>query len=159
LRGEVLDSLIDERVIVTHARETGLRIEDSELERAVQNVAAQNQLTPDLLRERLQAMHVVELDARVLGQTSPLNRMLDAATRECCVPRLRWHDLRHTFGTWLAERVPYAALQALLGHAGQSVTDRYLHVRWESLVESVRTLPDLLPGGWREFVRGREVSC
>jgi peptidyl-prolyl cis-trans isomerase SurA len=55
LRAEVLSALIDERVVVTHARETGLRIDDTELERAVQNVAAQNQLTPDQLRERLQA--------------------------------------------------------------------------------------------------------
>ncbi len=55
LRREVLDALIDERVIVTYARETGLRIEDTELDRAVQNVAAQNQLTTDQLRDRLQA--------------------------------------------------------------------------------------------------------
>jgi peptidyl-prolyl cis-trans isomerase SurA len=55
LRGQVLDLLIEERVIVTHARESGVRVEEPELDRAVQNVAAQNQLTPEQLRERLRA--------------------------------------------------------------------------------------------------------
>lgn len=55
LRREALDSLIEERVIVTHAREQGWRIDDGELDRAVQSVAAQNQLTLEQLRQRLQA--------------------------------------------------------------------------------------------------------
>lgn len=55
LRREALDSLIEERVIVTHAREQGWRIDDGELDRAVQSVAAQNQLTVEQLRQRLQA--------------------------------------------------------------------------------------------------------
>jgi peptidyl-prolyl cis-trans isomerase SurA len=55
LRQEALDSLLEERVIVTHARDQGWRIDDAELDRAVQSVAAQNQLTLDQLRQRLQA--------------------------------------------------------------------------------------------------------
>ena len=46
--------MIEERVLVTHARASGIKIEDSELERAVANVAAQNQLTGQQLRQRLQ---------------------------------------------------------------------------------------------------------
>ncbi|MBL0729482.1 peptidylprolyl isomerase [Piscinibacter sp. HJYY11] len=53
LRREVLNALIDERVVVTNARDSGMRIDDAELERAMANVAAQNQLTPQQLRERL----------------------------------------------------------------------------------------------------------
>lgn len=53
LRKQVLDALIDERVVVTAARETGTRIDDAELDRAVTNVATQNQLTLAQLRERL----------------------------------------------------------------------------------------------------------
>jgi peptidyl-prolyl cis-trans isomerase SurA len=55
LRRQVLDMLIDERVQVTHARETGQRIDDVELDRAVANVAQQNQITLAQLRERLRA--------------------------------------------------------------------------------------------------------
>jgi peptidyl-prolyl cis-trans isomerase SurA len=53
LRQQVVDVLIDERVLVTNARESGVRIDESELDRAVANVALQNQLTMPQLRERL----------------------------------------------------------------------------------------------------------
>jgi peptidyl-prolyl cis-trans isomerase SurA len=53
LRQQVLDTLIDDRVLVTNAREMGSRVDDAELDRAVNNVAIQNQLTLAQLRERL----------------------------------------------------------------------------------------------------------
>jgi len=53
LRHQVVEALIDERVQITNARDVGQRVDDVELERAVANVAAQNQLTPAQLRERL----------------------------------------------------------------------------------------------------------
>ena len=53
LRQQVLDALIDERVLVTNARETGPRIDEPEIDRAVASVANQNQLTVAQLRERL----------------------------------------------------------------------------------------------------------
>ncbi len=53
LRKQVLDALINERVQITYARDSGQRVDDADLERAVANVAAQNQLTPAQLRERL----------------------------------------------------------------------------------------------------------
>jgi peptidyl-prolyl cis-trans isomerase SurA len=53
LRRQLLDSLIDERVMITSARDSGMRIEEPEIDRAVQSIAAQNQITMDVLRERL----------------------------------------------------------------------------------------------------------
>ena len=53
LRKQVLDALIDERVLVTNARDSGARVDDPELDRAVANVAQQNQMTMAQLRERL----------------------------------------------------------------------------------------------------------
>jgi peptidyl-prolyl cis-trans isomerase SurA len=53
LRKQVLDALIDERVQVTNARESGARVDESELDRAVTNVAVQNQITTAQLREAL----------------------------------------------------------------------------------------------------------
>ncbi|MCI4428571.1 MAG: peptidylprolyl isomerase [Burkholderiales bacterium] len=55
VRQQVLDTLIDERVQVTHARDSGQRLDDAELDRAVANVAVQNQITMAQLRERLRA--------------------------------------------------------------------------------------------------------
>ncbi len=53
VRRQLLDLLIDERAQVAHARESGQRIDEAELDRAVANVAAQNQVSLAQLRERL----------------------------------------------------------------------------------------------------------
>ncbi|MEI8267417.1 MAG: peptidylprolyl isomerase [Betaproteobacteria bacterium] len=55
LRSQVVEALIEERVILTYAREGGGKVDDAELDRAVQTVAAQNQLSVPQLRERLAA--------------------------------------------------------------------------------------------------------
>jgi peptidyl-prolyl cis-trans isomerase SurA len=54
LRKQVLDALINERVQVTNAREVGPKIDEAELDRAVNNVAVQNQMSMQQLRARLQ---------------------------------------------------------------------------------------------------------
>ncbi len=53
-RQQALEDLIAERVVVTHAREVGGRVDDVEIDRAVESVAAQNQLTLPQLRQALQ---------------------------------------------------------------------------------------------------------
>lgn len=56
--------------------------------------------------------------------TKAWKRLLDKA--EVC--GLRWHDLRHTFGTRLANAgVPLPTVQRLMGHASIVTTQRYLH--------------------------------
>lgn len=55
LRQQVLDVLIDERVQITHARESGQRVDDGDIDRAIANIAAQNQITVAQLRDRLRA--------------------------------------------------------------------------------------------------------
>ncbi len=55
LRRMATDALIDERVMISSARESGMRVEDPEVDRAVQSIAAQNQITLPALRERLRA--------------------------------------------------------------------------------------------------------
>ena len=53
LRRQVLESLIDDRAILSMARDSGVKVDDAELDRAVANVAAQNQMTMVRLREQL----------------------------------------------------------------------------------------------------------
>jgi len=44
LRQQVLDALIDEKVQVSHAKTVGMDIPDAEVDSAIENIAAQNQL-------------------------------------------------------------------------------------------------------------------
>jgi peptidyl-prolyl cis-trans isomerase SurA len=70
LRQQVLDGLIDERVQITYARETGQKVDDAEIDRAVANVAAQNQMTLVQLRDRLRSegMDMARLRANLRDQ-------------------------------------------------------------------------------------------
>ena len=54
LKREMLETMINERAQLGHARDSGLRIEESELDRAVGAIAAQNRVTLAQLREQLQ---------------------------------------------------------------------------------------------------------
>ncbi len=53
LRRQVLDSLIEDRAMLSFARDSGMRIDDAELDRTVANIATQNQMTMAQLRAQL----------------------------------------------------------------------------------------------------------
>lgn len=53
LRRQVLDALIDEKVQLSYARNLGMGVSDAELDTAIENIAAQNQMTMAELQERM----------------------------------------------------------------------------------------------------------
>jgi len=55
LRDKALDSLIDERAVLTFARENGNKVDEAEIDRYVSSIAAQNKLTMPQLLEHLKA--------------------------------------------------------------------------------------------------------
>lgn len=55
LRKIALDQLVEERTLATYARDNSAKIEDVEVDKAVDNVAAANRMTPAQLRDRLKA--------------------------------------------------------------------------------------------------------
>lgn len=54
LRRQILDALIDEKVQVSYAKTIGLEISDAEVDGAIENIAAQNQLSLSDLRKRME---------------------------------------------------------------------------------------------------------
>lgn len=53
LRRQVLEALIDEKVQVSHARLVGMSVSDSEVDTAIENIAAQNKLSLRELQQRM----------------------------------------------------------------------------------------------------------
>ena len=74
-------------------------------------------------------MLVFEHDAKpgepICG-TSLYRRFLSAAER-AGLPRLRLHDLRHTFGTQAIRALKIHEVQLMMGHRHITTTERYLH--------------------------------
>jgi integrase len=56
-----------------------------------------------------------------------LYRRFVSAARRAGLPILRFHDLRHSFGTQAIRRVNIYELQRLMGHRNITTTERYLH--------------------------------
>lgn len=77
-----------------------------------------------------------------------------ATVRRAGIENFRWHDLRHTFGSRLAQAgVPILAIRELMGHSRISVTMGYAHMAESNLRDAVATLD-----GYGEPSRGEEVT-
>lgn len=65
---------------------------------------------------------------------------------ELAQPWPTMHDLRHTFGSWLAEAgVPATEIMALMGHSSLRATERYMHAtsgRFDRAVLALHTAID-----------------
>lgn len=58
---------------------------------------------------------------------SALRRRYDSALRRAALRRLRFHDLRHTFGTRMIGKADIRRVQEWMGHADVQTTMKYLH--------------------------------
>ena len=58
---------------------------------------------------------------------SALRRRYDAALGRAGLRRLRFHDLRHTFGTRMIAKADIRRVQEWMGHADIQTTMKYLH--------------------------------
>jgi integrase len=56
-----------------------------------------------------------------------LRRRFHAALEEAGLPKLRLHDLRHTFGTLAVQAFPLSDVKAYMGHADIATTMLYVH--------------------------------
>ena len=56
-----------------------------------------------------------------------LRRRFHAALERAGLPKLRLHDLRHTFGTLAVQAFPLSDVKAYMGHADIQTTMIYVH--------------------------------
>lgn len=89
------------------------------------------------LRRLIQREHFTTPDDLVLCNrygrrlnAPALTRRFNRARDTCRLRPLRWHDLRHTFGSLLvAAGIDTVTVKAAMGHSRITTTERYLHAR------------------------------
>ena len=69
---------------------------------------------------------------------STLRNDFERARKAAGLAHVRWHDLRHTYASFLAAAgVGMIAIRDLLGHSSLTVTDRYAHLARDDLRRAV----------------------
>lgn len=70
-----------------------------------------------------------------------LRRQFETAREECGMEHINWHDLRHTFASWLIQKgTPLQVVKELMGHANIGMTMRYAHLETDNLKSAVLSL-------------------
>lgn len=78
------------------------------------------------LAEALQALPPGKV---YVGGADIYQRLIQKVRKKCGIKKLRWHTLRHTFASRLClKNVSLRKLQAWLGHASITMTERYSHL-------------------------------
>lgn len=71
---------------------------------------------------------------------SHVHKVWDRLRKEAGLPKLRIHDLRHSFASMLVNSGhSLYAVQQLLGHSSHSVTERYAHLSSRSLMDAANS--------------------
>jgi peptidyl-prolyl cis-trans isomerase SurA len=81
LRRQVLDALIDEKVQLSYARNMGMGLSEAELDTAIENIAAQNQMT------------MVEMRERMASDGLDFNRYRESLREQILIQRLREREV------------------------------------------------------------------
>jgi integrase len=82
-------------------------------------------------------------EQRPLDPTKPIGDITSAwdALREATGVQCRFHDLRHTAATKMAEAgVPESTMLAIMGHMSRAMLERYSHIRMAAKREAVKSL-------------------
>src|SRR5262249_5118275 len=102
------------------------------------------------VREVLKPMYErgpADSTGRVFAQRS-VRYAFEAAVKRAKIRDFHFHDLRHTFASWLVQRdVPIVKAKELLGHSALAMPMRYAHLAPGHLRDAVSVLPDLSTDG------------
>lgn len=173
LEKQILDRMIVDRVQLQLAKETGLRVDDGELDKAIQRIAQDNKLTEPQLRAALEKDGVPfprfredirneiilarlrerEVDNRITVTEGEIDSFLSAQQGQS--GRSDEYNLSHILVT-VPENASPEQIQARRARAEQAVEQIQKGVDFRQVAATISEAPDALQGGamgWRDAAR------
>lgn len=173
LEKQILERLIIDRVQLQIAKETGLRVDDSELDRTIQRIAQENKLSLQQLQATLQRDGVPfsrfredirseiiltrlrerEVDNRISVSESEIEGFISA--QQAQAGRSDEYNLSHILVT-VPENASPEQIQARRSRAEQALEQIRSGTDFRQVAASVSEAPDALQGGamgWRDVSR------
>ena len=173
LEKQILDRMITDQVQLQLAKDTGLRVDDSELDRAVQRIAAENKLTLEQLRVTLekdgmpfprfredirseiivQRLRQREVDNRIVVSEGEIESFINA--QQDVAGRADQFNLSYILVT-VPENASPEQIQARRARAEQALQQLATGADFRQVAAAFSDAPDALQGGamgWREGAR------
>ena len=107
---QLLERLITERAVLQFAKETGIRVDDTQVERAIQRIAQDNKLSSDEFRKVLRR------------RASPTRKYRDDIRNEIIIQRLREREVDARLTVSDAEVDAFLASQSAQGGGDDRVS-------------------------------------
>lgn len=80
---------------------------------------------------------------------SLIGKLFPKVVKQCGIKDFRFHDLRHTGASWQAMNgISQPITQKILGHKSPAMTNRYSHLRDDSLRPAINQVGDKILAGW-----------
>jgi len=96
----------------------------------------------DLSEDAIALLSGMTPSSELVFDTTNWRRRFDEAKEAVGLPELRWHDLRHTFATWLGQTgAPLDVIKEQLGHSSIAVTQKYRHVARREVRNALSRMP------------------
>jgi len=166
---QLLERMIGDRVQLQFAKDTGLRVDDAELERAIGRIAEQNKITVQALRSTLEKdgvpyskfredirgeiimsrLRECEVDAKIVITESEIDALLAASANE--EMRSDEVDLSHILVV-VPENASPEQVQSRRARAEQALADLQKGADFRQVAAAFSEAPDALQGGmmgWR----------
>lgn len=173
LERQILERLISNQVQLQRARETGLRVDEGELDRAIQRIAEENKLSAQAMRAALEKdgipfarfredirneiilarLREREVDNRIVVTDSEVDNFI--STQQAQAERGEEYNLSHILVT-VPENASPEQIQARRARAEQALEQLKSGADFRQVAASFSEAPDALQGGamgWRDAAR------
>lgn len=94
----------------------------------------------------IELLHEIPRRGRYVFRHGNRRKEFAKALERAGITDFRWHDLRHTFATWMRQKgVALEVVQRALGHADLATTERYAHVVDTEVQAAMQLVPSVSP--------------